>query len=120
MFFKHCYPLFSDESLKINSITIINQENLRDTETPTHALTTSNLTTPPKSTTSSFQNEQETNDMVRPFTNSLTGITALPFQCTELQPITGRQDMDLSQHMSMVYNPASTMLVTPMNGQTLP
>ena len=86
----------------VNSITTINQENFLDPENPTHA-----LTTPSKSTVSSFQNVKETNDMVRPFTNSLTGDTALPFKCTELQPITGRQDMDLSRHMSMIYNPTS-------------
>ena len=46
--------------------------------------------------------------MVKPLINSLPGKIALPFKCAELQPITVRQDMELSQHMSMVYNPAST------------
>ena len=45
--------------------------------------------------------------MVRPFTNSLTGDTALPFTCTQLQPITGRQDNGLTRNMSMIYNPIS-------------
>ena len=91
----------------VNSVVTINQENFHDMEEHPHGLNINNLTIPPNSIAACSQDNQEQNEMEKPFINSLSGNIALPFKCTKLQPTTGSQDWDLSRHMNMIYNPTS-------------
>ena len=90
----------------VTSITTITQDTYHETKEPISALSLDKLTTPPNYNNTYFQNEQDPKEMVKPIFNSLQEELALPFNCAELQKIVGRKDIDLSQHMSMIYNPA--------------